>query len=338
MAVIPHLLIHPPTPRGADSAQTAGTDADRTSVDPRRLTENFYRLLRREVMEGNPHLDADEQALLASHYPVMMAPERYPPPLVTTIYTERRAPAAASILASEEPLVFDAGSGYGSESFLFAALGARVLAVDRSADQTAIARKRQPYWEERFERPLEIHFETADLNTYRPCEEGLSLTWIASVLAALPDQDAFLRRIHGATRPGGEVMITDMNLLNPLFLLKEWRRRRHGALGSPAFARQASLWRMFLRRERRGARYFESSAEEPFDDAQFFWWKTLAEYLRRGGFEPGKVAYSGFMPPLPGNPDLSFLETALAKVPLLRCGAYFYRISGFKSATDPGAP
>jgi len=280
-------------------------------------------------MEGNPLLDADERALLAKHYPVMMAPERYLPRLVTAIYTERRAPAVAAILGSEKPLVFDAGSGYGSESFLFAALGARVLAVDRSPEQTAIATKRQPYWEGLFGRPLGIRFETADLNTYTPSEQKISLTWIASVLAAIPDQDSFLRRIYTATRAGGEVMITDMNLLNPLFLFKEWRRRRHGAQEAQEFARQASLWRMFLRRGRCGARYFRGSGEDPFDDAQFFWWKTLAQFLRGGGFEPGEPAYSGFMPPI-GSLDLTTLERVLAKVPVLRSGAYFYRMSGFK--------
>jgi SAM-dependent methyltransferase len=267
----------------------------------------------------------------------MMAPEHYPPPLVTAIYTERRAPAVAAILRSEDPLVFDAGSGYGSESFLFAALGARVLAVDRSPEQTAIAEKRLPYWERLFERPLSIHFEAADLNTYTPPQQQISLTWIASVLAAIPDQDALLRRIYGATRPGGEVMITDMNLLNPLFLLKEWRRRRQGAQKAPEFAQQASLWRMFLRRGRCGARYFEISAEDPFDDAQFFWWKTLAQFLRNGGFEPGRPAYSGFMPPM-GSLDLTALEKMLAKVPFIRSGAYFYRMSGFKPGPEHRAP
>ena len=302
-------------------------------VDPHRITATFYVLLRREVMEGNPLLDDGEQRLLAEHYPVMMSPERNPVPLVTEIYTQRRAPAVASILRHEAPRVLDAGCGYGSESFLFAALGGRLLGVDLSPEKVAIAHKRKAYWEELFDRPLDIEWESADLDTFRPQGEEFHLTWIASVLAAVGDQDALLRRIHAATRPGGELMITDMNLHNPLFLWKEWSRRRRGAELSSAFAEAADFAAMVRRRGRRGARYFPVPGEEaPFDDAQFFTPGTLARLMRSVGFRPGPPAFSGFVPPLPKGPDLSSLEGLLDRVPLVRRGAYFYRLTGVKQS------
>lgn len=158
---------------------------------------------------------------------------------------------------------------FGSESFLFAAAGARVLAVDRDPRKIAAARKRQAYYEEVFGRPLEITFGKADLDVYDPTLRELSLTWLASVLANVGDQEAFLERVFQATRLGGRVMITDMNLLNPLFLFKEWRRRRRGSRRSATFRRQASFPGMFFRRRRSGARYFPDAPGKPFDDAQF---------------------------------------------------------------------
>lgn len=301
--------------------------------NPRALTRKFYGQLWTEVHGGKSGLRDEQLTRLREHYPVMMAPDRYPVALVTTIYTQRRAPAVAAILATERPVVFDAGCGYGSESFLFAALGAKVLAVDTEAEKIAIARARKPYFERHFDRSLDIEFEVADLDHHTPVRDDISITWIASVLANVPSQDSFLTRLHGVTRPGGQVMITDMNLLNPLFLWKEHRRRRQGAQRSSDFAREADFGAMFWRRNRRGARYFPTSeGGDPFDDAQFFWRHTLARLLRQTGFDPGPTHYSGFVPPLPGLPDLSSLEPWLDHIPVIRCGAYFYLMSGFKSA------
>lgn len=291
------------------------------------IIRRFYTALRREVLDGNPHLDASRQDKLRSHYPVMNAPRRYPPPLVTTIYARRRGPLVRSILEDHEPKVFDAGCGYGSEAYLFAALGAEVLAVDLEEERIDIARRRQAFYEEAFGRSLSITFGAHDLGTYDPELRELSLTWMGSVLACLPDQNALFRRLFDATRPGGQVTISDMNLLNPLFLLKEWKRRRRAARVSPEFAAAQDFGAMFWRRGRRGAFYYPTEDGELFDDAQFFWPKTLAELFRSTGFEPEAPFFSGFVPPLPGGFGPSWLEKALDRVALVRRGAYFYNLT-----------
>lgn len=299
------------------------------------IIRRFYGILRQEVLEGNPHLDAEQQDHLRSHYPVMNQQERYPPPLVTTIYAQRRGPLVRAILDQREPRVFDAGCGYGSESFLFAALGAKVLAVDLEEERMVIARRRQRYYEEIFQRPLDITFEAHDLNVYDPELRRLSLTWMGSVLAVLPDQDGFFQRLFEATRPGGQVTISDMNLLNPLFLLKEWRRRRRMARQSPEMAEAMDFASMFWRRGRRGALYYPSTdgsgtESDLLDDSQFFWHRTLGDLFRRTGFAPQPPTFSGFVPPLPGGFGPSFLEKLLAATPLLRYGAYFYNLTALR--------
>jgi SAM-dependent methyltransferase len=294
------------------------------------LTREFYAALRREVMDGKAGLSTPELELLRGHYPIMMRPDRYPPRLVATIYAERRAPAVAAILNRHRPRVLDAGCAFGSECFLFAAAGAEVSAVDRDPRKIDVARRRQGTYEKLFGKRLTIRYAAEDLDAYDPPERELSLTWMASVLAAVTDQEALLARLHAATRPGGQVMLTDMNLLNPLFAFQEWRRRRRGARSGARFARQASFRAMFQRRDRRGGRCFPAGADGLLDDPQFFWWRTLEQLLRRTGFEPRRARYSGFVPPLPRGPDLSNLERLLARVPLLRCGGYFYLMSGVR--------
>lgn len=289
----------PPPPRSRSRAPSrlrrALADGDAVA-----LTREFYAALRREVMDGEAGLSVSELELLRGHYPIMMRPDRYPPRLVATIYAERRAPAVAAILNQDRPRVLDAGCGFGSECFLFAAAGAEVSAVDRDPRRIDVARRRQGTYEKLFGKRLTIRYAAEDLDAYDPPERELSLTWMASVLAAVTDQEALLARLHAATRPAGQVMVTDMNLLNPLFALQEWRRRRRGAAAGLA------------------------------DDPQFFWWRTLEQLLRRTGFEPRRARYSGFVPPLPRGPDLSNLERLLARVPLLRCGGYFYLVSGVR--------
>lgn len=298
--------------------------------NPLQIAHAYYAALRKEVTEGNPWLTADEQRQLQSHYDVMMDAVHNPPELAATIYSSRRAPAVRAIREGDNPIVFDAGCGYGSESFLFAALGAKVLAVDRSTEQIAIARKRQQYYENLFARPLAITFVNADLNRYTPQYTNLSLTWLASVLAAIPDQDGLLTRIHCATRDGGQIMITDMNLLNPLFLINEWRRRQRNLSASPEFARHANFAAMLRRKERTGARYFERADGTLVDDVQFFTTGTLSRLLRKVGFVPLRPAYSGWLPPRLYRPGFATVETAMNRVPVLRSLAYFYLVTGQK--------
>ena len=101
-----------------------------------KITHAFFTYLQTELMGGNPYLNEEERGRLRSHYPFMMNPNRYPTRLVSTIYASRRVHPVQTILVSRNPLVFDAGCGYGSDSLLFATVGAKVMAVDLSADGT----------------------------------------------------------------------------------------------------------------------------------------------------------------------------------------------------------
>lgn len=292
----------------------------------------FYSCLRLEVLEGNPLLPDEEQRLLRDHYPVMADSVYYPPALAQAIYVRRRRHPVRSILNTEAPFVYDAGCGFGSESFLFASLGAKVLGVDRSSQQISIAGKRKAYYEELFDRKLDIEFVTGDVTESVPVEGNLSLTWMASVFAAVTDQDSLFRKIHDATRSGGEIMVSDMNLMNPLFLAGEWRRRRAAMCKSRAFREQADFAVMFRRRGRNGARYYPmDEGEGEFDDVQFFSASTLQRLMKETGFFPCMVDHSGFVPPMLARMGLAGLEYVIPHVPLLRNLGYFYIVSGRKS-------
>jgi len=297
----------------------------------REIAGNFYSILRDEVIEGNPRLSPAEQRSLQGHYGLMMATKDQPSLVIGEVYIGRRAEPVREILRSKVPVVFDAGCGYGSESYLFASLGAQVIAVDRSENQIEIARKRMKYFEERLEKELRITFLVADLNTYQPSTDNLSLTWVASVLAAMPDQDDFLRRVYAATRPGGAVMITDMNLGNPLFLVNEWRRRRNNMRRSRAFRYEADYAGMLSRTKRSGARYFPTEEGPIVDDVQFFTAGTLGRLLQKQGFHVLKPHWFGFLPPRANRHTRLILERVFSKLPAIRAMGYFYLLAGIKA-------
>jgi SAM-dependent methyltransferase len=298
--------------------------------NPEEVAHVFYTHLRAELVNGNPYLDKEEQARLRRHYPFMMDSNRYPPELVSTIYTSRRAYPVQAILETENPLVFDAGCGYGSDSLLFAALGAKVEAVDVSTEQIKIAQKRKRHYEEILDRSLDVTFRVADLDEYTPGKESLSLTWLSSVLAIVRNQDTFLDRVYKATRTGGKVMVVDFNLLNPFFLWGEWRRRWQALRESQAFAREGDFWAMVQRRGRKGARFYARDGEGVFDDVQFFTPATLARLLRSVGFRPLTPRFSGFTPPFLFRRVLKDLERVFSRMPGLNNLGRAYVVTGEK--------
>lgn len=287
------------------------------------LALEFYALLRREIVQGNPALDPSDQALLQSHYPVMLTPQHNPPALAATIYAERRQHPVASIRAVSDPVVFDAGCGYGSESFLFGSLGAHVLAIDADPEKVRIAQLRQPYFEQYLNRKLYITFAVVDLDAYTPSAPNLSLTWLASVLAAIPHQNDFLMRVRNHTRTRGQIMVSDMNLWNPLFLIGEFRRRAAASAVNPAFAQAQDFRAMFSRRARVGARYYPHNGAT-FDDVQFFQPLSLTRLYQVTGWRPTHFYFSGYIPPALARLGLTSLETVLPRVPLLSQFGYFY--------------
>lgn len=298
--------------------------------NPEKVARHFYAFLKEEILSGNRYLDHHGQALLRRHYPFTMHPDSYPPELVATLYARRRSCPVGAILKSETPLVFDGGCGYGSDSILFAFLGAKVLAVDVSAEHVGIARKRKRYYEETVGRSLEIEFRVADLDDDIPLKKDLSLTWLSSVLAAVRRQEIFLGRVFDATRPGGKVMIVDFNLMNPLFFWMEWRRRRGALRDNPEFARHANFWDMVRRRGREGARFFPQKEHGAFDDVQFFTPSTLANVLRKTGFRPLTPGFSGFVPPFFGGLS-GPVERIISRVPGLNHLGRAYVVAAEKS-------
>jgi len=285
---------------------------------PFEITRSFYDLMKAEITAGNTWLTSDQQRQLQNSRPLIHDPGRYMPEYVAYLYCIRRVSAVASILEQTDPMVLDAGSGYGSDSMLFASLGARVLAVNVSEAELTLAQKRQTYFEKFSGRRFDITYIQADLNTFTPPMANFSLTWLSSVLAIILDQDAFIQKIFHATRPGGQIIITDYNLLHPPFFMAEWLRRRKAMKSCPAFAREADYLSMVRRKGRKGARFFPGNNGVFFDDVQFFTPYSLRKVLKEVGFMGVHLQFSGFLP-IPLFPIRTLCqEFIFCKIPMIR--------------------
>jgi SAM-dependent methyltransferase len=295
---------------------------------PEESIRKFHGALRREVLEGNPFLGPEEQSILRDYHPLLGSPGRYPPELVESIYLNRRAAPAKLIRERPDSVVLDAGCGVGTDSILFAALGAKVVAVNLSAEELGVAERRVRYYEKTWGRRLEVRLVRGDLNRYAP-DEDLSLAWLASILAVIKDQETLLERIFRSTRRRGEIMVVDYNLLHPPFLWGEWRRRSCARSRSPEFSRQAYYWAMVRRRGRRGARFFPLTEGGLFDDAQFFTPGTLRSLLRKVGFRVLPPRFSGCTP-LSSAPVSTSLENILSRLPGWKVLGRAYLMAGVK--------
>ncbi len=296
---------------------------------PETVVSSFYSALQHEVNRGNPFLDDAEQERLREHHPFILDPGNYPPGLVAALHNRRRIAPVKAIRESSAPLVLDAGCGCGSDSILFAALGASVVAVNIFSEELLVAEKRARYYEKIGGGKLNIRFIQADLNDYIPGEENFSLTWFASVLAVIRDQESLLKRVFQATRDHGRIMLVDYNLLHPPFLWKEWRRRNAVREKCPDFVREGHFWKMFRRKGRTGARFFPLAEGGIFDDAQFFTPGTLGALLQRAGFRVLPAVFSGCTLPVFSGPAVC-LERALSRAPGWKSLGRAYLLTGMK--------
>lgn len=105
--------------------------------------------------------------------------------------------------------VLDAGAGFGTHALLFASLGATVRGVDLRPDRLSVAERRALFRRYRTGLPLSVDFTRADLT--RTWSEDHDLIWVHNALSHIEPLDDFLRCARTHLRPGGVLVIGDIN-------------------------------------------------------------------------------------------------------------------------------
>jgi SAM-dependent methyltransferase len=98
----------------------------------------------------------------------------------------------------------DVGCGGGDVSLELAARGGRVVGVDVDEEKLAIAR------EEAAAAGLDVEYRHADI-TSEDVGSGFDLCYCRFLLTHLTDPAGAVRRLHGALRPGGALVVEDID-------------------------------------------------------------------------------------------------------------------------------
>jgi len=138
-------------------------------------------------------------------------------PLGVAGYSARLRPVIETILAGPPGLrILDAGSGYGTESLLFAWLGADVTAVELVRERHDIARGRPETFRRPGDPPLRIDFVHANILRFLQSSPAFDLIWTMEAISHIYPPERFLDLARGRLAPGGLLAVSDPNQANPV--------------------------------------------------------------------------------------------------------------------------
>ncbi|MFI5369995.1 MAG: class I SAM-dependent methyltransferase [Candidatus Eisenbacteria bacterium] len=139
----------------------------------------------------------------------------------------------------DHPVVLDAGSGFGTFAMLYASVGAEVLAVDLRPDRLSAAEKRLAFHRETTGESLAVTQLRADLT--RPWPRPVDLVWVYNAISHIDPLDPFIAQVREHLKPGGVLVVGDINGANPRHLarLSQVRTEVHQEYVAPDGQRHA---------------------------------------------------------------------------------------------------
>ncbi len=132
-----------------------------------------------------------------------------------------------------EPVVLDAGSGFGTFAMLYAAIGADVTAVDLRPDRLEGAERRLEFYRQTTGQSLRVRNQRADLT--REWDRHYDLVWVYNALSHIDPLDPFLAATRDHLEPGGVLVVGDINGAHPghLSRLAQLRQEVHQEYVAP---------------------------------------------------------------------------------------------------------
>lgn len=176
------------------------------------------------------------------------------------------------------PYILDLGCGFGLESLLIGATGAKVHGVDYSAEKIDFAPQLQKAYEDKHQITLDIRFEQASLFAFRALT-GYDAVYSSATLHHIEPADQAIQAVANLLVPGGDFFLSDENGLSPIQQIAVQKR-----IGWTASRR---VWRTNASGER--FLYGNENIRPPF-----LW----AHWMRKAGLVPQAIKYCRFLPPL----------------------------------------
>lgn len=191
--------------------------------------------------------------------------------------------------------VLEIGAGCGTESLWFAFKGAYVKSIDIRADRLAVARERQSILETFLERELQCRFEQQSLLEITDAEL-FDVIWIQQTFHHLEPRAHCVDAIARLVRPGGAVVLSEVNALNPLLQLLLLRRRG---------------FKTIIQLESEGGQLI------PYGNERILTASSLKRWLQKAGLSESTVSYYRILPSDPRFDRLAKLERMISGSPLI---------------------
>jgi len=197
-------------------------------------------------------------------------------------YNQQVADVDTFVRAKPGLRLLEIGVGTGTECLWLALRGADVTGIDAFAHCVATAEERLSVLRREVGRPLRCRLHHVPLMAFED-REGFDLIWLEQTFHHLEPQPAVVARIAALLRPGGRVVLSEANALNPLLQLQLLRARgiklqlevatEHGPMiyGNERVVSLGSLTR-WLRRAgiaRESVRYYRVFPAHPWFDSFF---------------------------------------------------------------------
>ncbi len=169
---------------------------------------------------AEPRLPAVEQDVLAGYYASF---QRAFGARMQRLYAEQVREAEAIVRAAPGLRLLEIGCGLGTESLWFAQLGARVTALDVRPDRVAGAQARKDVLETVLGRTLDCSFTTTPVLDLPV--EPYDLVWLEQAFHHLEPRAEVVPHLARLVAPGGHLVISEANAMNPLLQIELlWRR------------------------------------------------------------------------------------------------------------------
>ncbi len=272
--------------------QPLGTHSDDT---PKGIVYRFCSLLEEELYVRNEiGLDADR---LQTYYRNFFDNQGRLLPVGVNGYAQRLSAALAEMSVGERALrILDAGSGYGTESYLMAVMGHKVTGVELVAERADLARSRLSYFASYCDFSLRLEFINAHIFRFLEKAPSFDIIWAMEAVSHIYPQADFFKLAFEKLSPGGKLIISDPNRLNPL-----------------AWLRAAKIRGSFRHRPHQRFEDPETGAPTEYGQEQIFTLAAIQNQLKQAGFRVKSLDISGFM----GSsflPDLVLRQPAAAGV------------------------
>jgi 2-polyprenyl-3-methyl-5-hydroxy-6-metoxy-1,4-benzoquinol methylase len=146
-------------------------------------------------------------------------------------YDRQLAELRAALAERPGARVLEIGMGTATESLWMATQGAEVTGVEPHMPYVRVARARQAVLERALGRRLPLTILTRSVLDLEP-GEGFDIVWMEMTFHHLEPREAMVRHITRLLAPGGRLIISEVNGLNPLLQAQFFRQRGFRTLGT----------------------------------------------------------------------------------------------------------